>query len=436
MCGLVALLAKRTSGFFSPDPDIFQQLLYADAIRGWDATGVFGVNKAGNVDIKKQALAAGAFLTNPGYLEFHNKILPQYMMIIGHNRKATHGTKVDDNAHPFWSDNNKIVLVHNGMVSNQKDFCTKASVDSEAVCNALAVADDPKDVLKLVTGAFAFIWYNTAEKKLYFIRNETRPLWIVETVNTYAIVSEDDLAKWVFGRNKQTVTKVTNITPMELFSIDLGKSEIKSEGMVKKETPFFPIIHTGINNTKNGGATAPMLTTIGVGDIETTGFTNKDQIKSLEQALRIFKKDKKVFFDIEDYQECLNKTTGEIAYKIQGLITNVELPNLKVTYFLSKNDFDLADFTEVHSGTIQGVSVNKEKQTATFFVKDIDEHRVAITHNKLKITDDLYMENGFNNVCRCCKQTIPFGKIQNCFVELKHDHAECLCPTCTTRFNK
>ena len=53
------------------------------------------------------------------------------------------------------------------MVSNQKDFCTKASVDSEAVCNALAVADDPKDVLKLVTGAFAFIWYNTAEKKLY-----------------------------------------------------------------------------------------------------------------------------------------------------------------------------------------------------------------------------------------------------------------------------
>ena len=92
MCGLISLIAKRSSGFFSPDPDIFQQLLYADAIRGWDATGVFGVNKAGNVDIKKQALAAGSFLSNPSYLEFHHKILPQYMMIIGHNRKATHGS--------------------------------------------------------------------------------------------------------------------------------------------------------------------------------------------------------------------------------------------------------------------------------------------------------------------------------------------------------
>ena len=58
------------------------------------------------------------------------------MMIIGHNRKATHGSKTDNNSHPFWSDDNKIVLVHNGMVSNQKDFCKEATVDSEAICNA------------------------------------------------------------------------------------------------------------------------------------------------------------------------------------------------------------------------------------------------------------------------------------------------------------
>ena len=58
MCGLVALIAKRQAGFFSPDQDIFKQMLYADAVRGWDATGVFGVTKGGNIDVKKQAVAA------------------------------------------------------------------------------------------------------------------------------------------------------------------------------------------------------------------------------------------------------------------------------------------------------------------------------------------------------------------------------------------
>jgi len=58
MCGIIGLLAKNQSGFFSKDADIFSQLLYADAVRGWDATGVFGVLRNGDVDIKKQAAAA------------------------------------------------------------------------------------------------------------------------------------------------------------------------------------------------------------------------------------------------------------------------------------------------------------------------------------------------------------------------------------------
>lgn len=433
MCGLVSLIAKRPNGFYSPDPDIFQQLLYADAVRGWDATGTFGVTKEGNVDIKKQAVAANSFLCNPSYQEFHSKILPKYTILVGHNRKATHGSKGDDNnAHPFWSENNKIVLVHNGMVANQKDFCTKATVDSEAICNALSLADDPKKVISKVTGAFAFIWYNTEQKKLYFIRNEQRPLFLVETSTTYALVSEDTLAGWIFTRNKQTVTKVLDIPAMELFSLELGTNEIKSEGKVKKETAFFLQTTVPLVTTQRDIITKNGITTIN----ESTGFTEGNYLTNKEAVLRIFKPHKRVFFEVDVAKEVLNKGTGEINYQIVGNVINVDCNFIKVVYFLPKVEYDLADFTCAHSGIITGVSVKQDTQMITLFVKNVEDHRSVISKNGFIITDNLFMETDFDNLCRCCRQQVPFTKLNHAHVELKHTRATLLCPTCTERFQK
>ena len=78
MCGLVGILTKRTNGFFSAEADAFQQMLYADAVRGHDATGVFGVTKEGNVDIKKQAAAASIFVSSTEFSSFKAKIVPAY----------------------------------------------------------------------------------------------------------------------------------------------------------------------------------------------------------------------------------------------------------------------------------------------------------------------------------------------------------------------
>ena len=62
MCGIIGSFAKNASGFSQKDIDIYTQMLYADAVRGWDATGVFGIDKIGNIDVKKSARAAGPFI--------------------------------------------------------------------------------------------------------------------------------------------------------------------------------------------------------------------------------------------------------------------------------------------------------------------------------------------------------------------------------------
>ena len=45
MCGIVGIATKQNNGFTSAEGDMFRDMLYLDAFRGWDSTGVFGVDK-------------------------------------------------------------------------------------------------------------------------------------------------------------------------------------------------------------------------------------------------------------------------------------------------------------------------------------------------------------------------------------------------------
>lgn len=213
MCGIVGIIKKDWSKTFSKDElGVFKQLLYADALRGWDSTGVIAVKPGNKVYTKKAATQAINFLHEANKTDiFHNTSI-----LIGHNRAATKGNISDKNAHPFKE--NHITLVHNGTLY-WHHYLANTDVDSHAITIALS-KQDKTTVLSSLSGAYALVWYNEKEKRIYFICDDKRPIHALETKEFYVLVSEKELANWILARNNIEITTTFEINDFDLHYID------------------------------------------------------------------------------------------------------------------------------------------------------------------------------------------------------------------------
>jgi glucosamine--fructose-6-phosphate aminotransferase (isomerizing) len=173
MCGIFAYYGKKRNA-----PEIVIEGLKTLEYRGYDSWGIAykkdqniliykQVGKIGDYDLKTSQFANSNL--SIGEIEDSNAI----EMSMGHTRWATHGRVNKVNSHPHFTEDNNIVLIHNGIMENyleiKKYLKTKGhkfhtETDTEVIahlidehCKTHNFEDSVKLATKEMEGRYAFI---------------------------------------------------------------------------------------------------------------------------------------------------------------------------------------------------------------------------------------------------------------------------------------
>ena len=206
MCGLIG--AASTEGMKNSNirRRVLEEGLAVNALRGDHSTGFAAFEKDQedkNYIIYKKAYQGSDFVNLPRVKNVINDI-EKYSCFIGHNRAATLGNVIHQNAHPFQFGH--IILAHNGHINNATQLLPVGAhcpiaVDSAALAMAMSLIGE-KEALEKANGGFALTWFNTKDKTLNFARNDKRPLKFVylKNENTMFWASERQMLVWLLSR--------------------------------------------------------------------------------------------------------------------------------------------------------------------------------------------------------------------------------------------
>lgn len=111
MCGIVGYVGPR------PSQAILLAGLARLEYRGYDSAGIAVLDSSGDLGMRKRA---GKLAVLRDDLAAH--ALPDGTTGIGHTRWATHGGPTDSNAHPHLADDDRLAVIHNGIIENFADL--------------------------------------------------------------------------------------------------------------------------------------------------------------------------------------------------------------------------------------------------------------------------------------------------------------------------
>lgn len=162
MCGIVGYIGSGNVY------DVLIKGLHRLEYRGYDSAGIALINDHGKLNVYK---AKGKVSNLEAFCE--DKLTENAAAGIAHTRWATHGEPSDNNAHPHFSEDGNLALVHNGTIENYqilKDAlieqgCTfHSETDTEVLVqlieyiklkNNCSLLDAVRQALKEVVGAYA-----------------------------------------------------------------------------------------------------------------------------------------------------------------------------------------------------------------------------------------------------------------------------------------
>ena len=232
MCGIVGVAGDVTH----TAKQAFKSLLFFDALRGEDGTGVIKVSKDRKVSYFKKSIPSYEYMQ---YNRFHEMLKGDTKALIGHNRAATKGSLIDRNAHPFYHGN--IIGVHNGTLRSVADLPDhkEFEVDSDNLIYSLDKIG-PKKTYKVMNGPASLVWYNDNSHLLYFIRNNDRPLCYCFTNGKKQIFfsSEEVILRLALIRHNIAIddNKIFSVPIDTLHSVSMDKlDKHKTVSIITKE---------------------------------------------------------------------------------------------------------------------------------------------------------------------------------------------------------
>lgn len=306
MCGIIGVITKNKFGFSKTEQKMFYELLYADVLRGADATGVITCHNNKDFGIMKEASSSDVFCQQFINSDLDRDLFKNGTAVIGHNRAKTIGDHSDENAHPFVVDDT-FAMVHNGTLRNHKKL-EDTAVDSEALAITFKKAMDQEDFQQAISeavwsveGAFACVWYDQKRNQVGMIRNNQRPLAMIEYGGCILFGSEIGLINWIGGRNNEKQKSHEFIKENTLYLWDMDKMGGAVEQFPLASKP----VYTPGPNTKTHGNVSDKT----ISNVVTQIFRKTADGSPMKCSKNAFKRFKKVLlgkyltFNLEDWVE-------------------------------------------------------------------------------------------------------------------------------------
>ncbi|MDE7421513.1 MAG: glutamine--fructose-6-phosphate transaminase (isomerizing) [Muribaculaceae bacterium] len=224
MCGIVGYVGNRNAY------DILIKGLHRLEYRGYDSAGVALVSPSGKLNVYK---SRGKVSNLEDYCKDKDTTGGTG---IAHTRWATHGEPSDRNAHPHFSEDEEIALVHNGTIENYKvlkdaliqNGCKfQSETDTEVLVqlieyirthNDCSLLDAVKEALKQVVGAYAIA--------------------VIEKNNPDTIIAARKSSPLVIGIGEGEMFLASDATPIVEYTKDVVYVKDNEIAVVSKTEPL------------------------------------------------------------------------------------------------------------------------------------------------------------------------------------------------------
>lgn len=424
MCGIVAIINNYKNGFQVNDMDIFKEMLYADALRGEDATGIIGIDNKGNAEYAKAAVTPEVFFGKKEVESIFDTMWHHGSALIGHNRKATIGNKGDaNNAHPFHE--RDVILVHNGSINQFHELMpfdkrkeVNIDVDSHVVAYLMANEPDYQQVVRDVheiNGAYVFVWYNAKEKKIRVVKNDARPLGFIfnrETGVLY-IASELDMLRWIVGRNKGLAKDSKDMDVGEFKNHVVNEYTLEEDGgwsytaIPMENMEKRPAYNSGWGNGAWGRVTEVPKREPKVVDIKHQPGALPNSFKEIPtEHVKNFRMEydaldapllpyERVCFVIDDYDQ--HKSNKENVWQFEGTMCNN--PNVKIRGIYKGDESQLCEaenppkgfaYDMVMAGFIRTITTDAKSDEAVIWVEKAAQIPFVLMQDDQVVPMDLY----------------------------------------------